>query len=178
MVIRPKSMATVVARFCSIPARSSTPRPATVRGSSVRSGAISLTDPTMVVLPTPKPPAMRILTVSGAVGAPAVSVASGSEPAKAFPHFLQQVQVRGAGRDGTWRMRGDEARLQQIAEHDHDHADREVEQRGQLRHGDGAGAPAQDAGLLGLRAGGEFRWRIHRGDRRDEGEIGTAGPRP
>ena len=36
-----------------------------VISSSVRSGSTSLTEPTIVVLPTPKPPAMRILTAIG-----------------------------------------------------------------------------------------------------------------
>src|SRR5262245_22417044 len=125
MVMRPKSRATVVAFFSSMPARSSTPTPASVSRSSVRSGVISLTEPTIVVLPTPKPPAIRIFTVSGAAGATV------SEPAKAVPHFLQQVQVRIAG-DGMRRAGGDTARLQQVAEHDHDHAHRQVEQRGEL----------------------------------------------
>ena len=36
------------------------PSDASVTSASVRSGTISDTDPTMVVLPTPKPPAMTI----------------------------------------------------------------------------------------------------------------------
>ena len=35
--------------------------------SSVVSGLISLTEPTMVVLPTPKPPTITILTAAAAV---------------------------------------------------------------------------------------------------------------
>ena len=54
-VMRPKSMATVVVVLASTPAVSSTGRPASVSGSSVRSGRISLTAPTSVVLPTPNP---------------------------------------------------------------------------------------------------------------------------
>src|SRR3954452_24701257 len=118
MLMRPKSRATVVALFSSLPSRSSPPRTAAVSGSSVRSGAISLTEPTMVVLPTPKPPAIRIFTVSGAARVMT------SEPAKAVPHFLQQVRIRIAG-DGVRRTGGDPARLQQVAEHDHDHAHRQ-----------------------------------------------------
>src|SRR5690606_32696202 len=125
MVMRPKSRATVVDRFCSMPSRSSTSRPAVVSGSSVRSGTISLTEPTMVVLPTPKPPAIRILTVSGA-----------SEPAKAIPHFLKQVQVRGRAGHRARRTDGDPARLQQVAEQDDDDAHREVQARGEFRHRD------------------------------------------
>src|SRR4051812_17170375 len=67
-VMRPKSMATVVVFLPSTPLMSSTGRPASVRSSSVRSGLISLTAPTRVVLPTPKPPATRILSVTGSTG--------------------------------------------------------------------------------------------------------------
>src|SRR5690606_28167520 len=42
----------------STPVRSSTPEDASVIASSVRSGGTSLTEPTRVVLPTPKPPAI------------------------------------------------------------------------------------------------------------------------
>lgn len=67
-VMRPKSMATVVVCLPSTPLVSSTGRPASVSSSSVRSGLISLTVPTRVVLPTPKPPATRILSVTGSTG--------------------------------------------------------------------------------------------------------------
>ena len=68
MVIRPKSMATVVVAFCSTPSSESTFSPRSLRISSVRSGRISLTEPTSVVLPAPKPPAIRILIVIGTPG--------------------------------------------------------------------------------------------------------------
>src|SRR6187551_3466331 len=59
--MRPKSMATVVVALLGTAARSSTPSDSLVTRASVRSGWISETDPTRVVLPTPKPPAMTIL---------------------------------------------------------------------------------------------------------------------
>jgi hypothetical protein len=65
MVIRPKSMATVVVVLCSTPEVSSTSSPSTDRVSSVRSGSISLTAPTSVVLPAPNPPATTIFTAVG-----------------------------------------------------------------------------------------------------------------
>src|SRR5688572_22516932 len=145
------------------------PRLAEVSRSSVRSGTISLTDPTMVVFPTPKPPAIRILTVSGAevpwIAAPelpsaGVPLTGMSEPAKAVPHFLQQVPVRCPG-DGTGRMDGDPARRQQIAEHDGDHAHRQVEMGRQLGDGDRLGAQPYDPGVLGLRPGGPGGRRVH-----------------
>src|SRR6187551_1289889 len=54
-------MATVVVDLAGVWARSSTPTDSLVTRASVRSGWISETDPTRVVLPTPKPPAMTIL---------------------------------------------------------------------------------------------------------------------
>ena len=71
MVMRPKSIATVVVVLPSTPDRSSMPTPGSVSTSSVRSGRVSLTAPTMVVLPTPKPPATRILIAVGSGVAPA-----------------------------------------------------------------------------------------------------------
>ncbi len=59
-VIRPKSMATVVVVLSPVWVRSSMPAEADVITASVRSGLISETAPTNVVLPTPKPPATTI----------------------------------------------------------------------------------------------------------------------
>src|SRR4029453_726156 len=64
-VMRPKSIATVVAVLWGSADRSSTPAEAVVMAASVVSGSISETTPTSVVLPTPKPPAMTILTGIG-----------------------------------------------------------------------------------------------------------------
>ena len=61
-VRRPKSIATVVEVFFGSPARSSTPMLASVIVSSVRSGRISETLPTNVVLPAPKCPATSSFT--------------------------------------------------------------------------------------------------------------------
>src|SRR5690606_29350326 len=54
-------MATVVVALVGTASRSSTPSDSLVTRASVRSGWISETDPTKVVLPTPKPPAITIL---------------------------------------------------------------------------------------------------------------------
>src|SRR3954463_4267394 len=86
MVIRPKSIATVVVVLRSTPETSSTPTLRSVSCSSVRSGLISLTAPTMLVLPTPNPPATRIFTASGMAAPPR----EGSERLESIQHFLQQ----------------------------------------------------------------------------------------
>ncbi|BBZ26998.1 hypothetical protein MMAD_12930 [Mycolicibacterium madagascariense] len=59
-MIRPKSMATVVVCFDGVASRASYPSEAFVTMASVRSGMISETAPTKVVLPAPKPPEMTI----------------------------------------------------------------------------------------------------------------------
>jgi hypothetical protein len=60
MLTQPKSIATVVVVFCGTAQVSSTPTLGAVITSSVRSGGISETAPTKVVLPTPNPPATTI----------------------------------------------------------------------------------------------------------------------
>ena len=67
-VIRPKSIATVVVRLSGTAAVSSTPSDAAVMVSSVSSGGISEIARTSVVLPTPKPPAMRIFRGMSSAG--------------------------------------------------------------------------------------------------------------
>jgi hypothetical protein len=64
-VIRPKSSATVVVVLAWTESRLSTPTDASVMSASVTSGSTSEMAPTNVVLPTPKPPLITILTVTG-----------------------------------------------------------------------------------------------------------------
>jgi hypothetical protein len=59
-VILPKSIATVVVRLSGVASSPSRPAEALVTSASVRSGMISETAPTNVVLPAPKPPEMTI----------------------------------------------------------------------------------------------------------------------
>src|SRR5882757_7454354 len=86
--IRPKSIATVVVVLPGTCRLSSTPTPAEVMIASVVSGVISETDPTSVVLPTPKPPAITIFAdVTRPDGIRAMS-----EPPKSTQHPLQQFR--------------------------------------------------------------------------------------
>src|ERR1700733_5124842 len=66
MVSTPKSIAMVVVVFRVAWPGSSMPTDAEVISASVVSGEISEMAPTVVVLPTPKPPATMILTGTGA----------------------------------------------------------------------------------------------------------------
>src|SRR5918912_3996987 len=65
MVTQPKSIAMVVVVLPSAGPRLSTPIDSIVISASVVSGEISEMAPTVVVLPTPKPPATMILTGTG-----------------------------------------------------------------------------------------------------------------
>src|SRR3954453_11019904 len=93
MLIRPKSMATVVVIFPGTCRLSSTPTPAEVMMASVVSGVISETEPTSVVLPTPNPPAM---TIFADVTRPAAG-RDMSEPAKSTQHPFQQFRAYRVG---------------------------------------------------------------------------------
>src|SRR4051795_2012109 len=85
--MRPKSMATVVVTLPGTFEASSTPTPAVVITASVVSGSISETAPTIVVLPTPKPPAMTIFAEVISLG----SAPARSELAKSTQHPFQQI---------------------------------------------------------------------------------------
>src|SRR6266542_3937423 len=65
MVMQPKSSATVVVVFPGVWLVRSIPAPACVIAASVVSTGISEIDDTAVVLPTPNPPAITILTGNG-----------------------------------------------------------------------------------------------------------------
>src|SRR5262249_47730990 len=91
VVMRPESSATVGVVLPSMLVRSSAPLPASVRLSSVLSGVISLTEATRVVLPTPKPPATRIFTDSGAIAAAAWAWL---ECTDTFKNPLQEIGAR------------------------------------------------------------------------------------
>src|SRR5258706_16034551 len=130
MLIRPKSITTVVAILLSTPVMSSVPTLASVRYSSVCNGMISLHEPTRVVFPTPNPPATRILSANGR---------GRSECPKSIDHRLQDAVVGWVdlrvGLEGR-----DEVGLQQVPDQDPHDADREVEPGRDLGDGErGAG---------------------------------------
>src|SRR5690606_38557770 len=131
MVIRPKSMATVVVVLPGTSLVSSTPSPADVMIASVVSGVISETEPTRVVLPTPKPPAM---TIFADVTRPVVGRADMSEPPKSTQHPFQQFRPhrvvllleRGRLVDGDQSVRG------HVGDEHPSHTERELHPRGDL----------------------------------------------
>src|SRR5690348_13226871 len=130
MVSRPKSMATVVVDFRSTPSRPSTRAPGPLSGSSVRRARISVTAPTRVVLPTPKPPAMRILMVAGPAPGPRPSA---SEPAKAIGHLSQDSRVGQPGCRGRV-VQVDQRPGPEVGQPDLDHAGGQVQVRREVGH--------------------------------------------
>src|SRR3954452_2119275 len=94
--MQPKSIATVVVRLPGTLVVSSMPAEAAVMSASVLSGLISEMLPTEVVLPTPNPPAMTILTGSG--GRRRGVRPSSADCAETTDHPQQRVDVgRGVG---------------------------------------------------------------------------------
>src|SRR5262249_44244541 len=93
--------------------------------SSVRSGLISLTAETSVVLPAPKPPAIRILIDTGPATAD-----SASESSKGISDILEHFRVGQPGPNR--RTDGDQPVFAHVGEQDPDDAQREVEVGGQV----------------------------------------------
>src|SRR5699024_6918683 len=132
IVIRPKSSATVVVDLASTPDSSSAPYRASVLTSSVLKGAISLTEPTMVVLPAPKPPAMRIFRAEGTVERSSVS-----ESVDAIENRLEYVPAdRALGFVGGTGQ--GEPAVEEVTEQGLDDGDRDVQVGGHLGHRLGA----------------------------------------
>src|SRR6188768_2985520 len=138
-VMRPKSMATVVVFLSPVCVRSSMPAEADVMTASVRSGLISETAPTNVVLPTPKPPATTIFAdVVEREGPPL-------ELAKSTEHPFEQSHVWLAA--GV--MDGDQARLRQVGDEDPGNTERDGQQGRDLGHRLDLPAEVADPLMLG-----------------------------
>src|SRR5690606_13753794 len=143
MVIRPKSSATVVVTLPDTAEVSSIPMLRSVRNSSVCSGRISLIVPTRVVLPTPKPPAMRILIAMGGGAVAAV----GSEAAKSMQHFrVESLVERLSHRSRT--IDGHQSLTPQVAEDHPGDVERQLELGRHVGHRGGPAAHLQQLHLL------------------------------
>src|SRR3954463_2103695 len=147
-------MATVVETFSGVPVRSSTCSLASVISASVWRGSISETVPTRVVLPTPKPPATTIFVAMGARvrsvcqdlrlssvststngETPYPGEAAASETTESTEHPFQQSAV-GTARTvtGPGAVHTDLSLVREVAEEHPDHAERHLQQRGDLGH--------------------------------------------
>src|SRR5689334_25272645 len=114
--MRPKSIATVVVCFDGVCARSSTPSDSLVTSASVRRGTISDTEPTRVVLPTPKPPATTIL-VEAAEREALERTESTEGPFNEVESFVVGRLLGQGGADAHVTL------LHQVTQEDADHAD-------------------------------------------------------
>src|SRR4051812_19049186 len=143
MVMRPKSIATVVVVLRSTPEVSSIPTLRSVSCSSVRSGLISLTEPTRVVFPTPNPPATRIFTASGIAAAPR----EGSERLESIEHFLQKPFI---GKTVLCFRPAyhDQPMVQQVPQKDPDDSQGKLELRRDLRHRERAHTEVENGHVL------------------------------
>src|SRR5688500_3498903 len=125
--MRPKSMATVVVALVGTASRSSTPSDSLVTRASVRSGLISETEPTRVVLPTPKPPATTIF-VDAEARPPAL------ERAKSTEGPFDQIRALVSGRAFVQScLRPHVPLLHEIAQQHADDADRHLHRGRDLR---------------------------------------------
>src|SRR4051794_21782713 len=145
--MRPKSMATVVDRLLPTWLRSSTPAEASVIAASVVSGRISDTAPMNVVLPTPKPPAITILTgmsVAAGAGAP-TGTSTGAKSTEQPLEGLAIGMIAGLG-----NVHGEEALGGQVRHQDPRRAEGHADASRHLGDGDGPTAEQDDVAALEL----------------------------
>src|SRR4051812_14638868 len=143
--MRPKSMATVVVVLSPVWVRSSMPADADVITASVRSGLISETAPTNVVLPTPKPPATTIFAEVVEREGPPLELAKSTEhPFEQCHVWLAAGVLVAAG-----LMDGDQARLRQVGDEDPGHAEGDGQQRRDLGYRLDLPAEVADPLMLG-----------------------------
>src|ERR687884_2133436 len=140
MEMRPKSMATVVVVLLGVAVRSSTPREAEVITASVRSGTISETAPTKVVLPAPNPPDTTIFVEREG---------RRSEPLEATEHSPQESWVTfvAIGRRGLQDL--DEAEVDHVGDDDAGHPQGDPQLSGDLGDGHRALADLDHGVVLG-----------------------------
>src|SRR5882672_1156642 len=143
MVMHPKSSATVVVvLFGTCPVRSMSAL-TDVIAASVRSGGISEIAPTVVVLPTPNPPAMTIFTGVGGRRLPAAGSANGFESTNdPFDH------AKVLGGLGVWPPNDDIAERGEIGDQHPGDADMHAELGGDLGNGHGGLAQVDDVAPL------------------------------
>src|SRR5215470_8273518 len=127
--MQPKSRATVVVVFSGTAPIESIRAPSDVISASVVNGGISEMAETAVVLPTPNPPAMTILTGVGGRWLPAMGSANGLESTNdPFEH----VDI--LGKLGCWAPNDDVPELGKVGDQHSRHPDVQLEHRGDLGH--------------------------------------------
>src|ERR1700759_1364160 len=136
-------MATVVVFLSGTCDRSSTSVDATVMTASVVSGVISDTEPTKVVLPTPKPPATTILTDVIADASPPPCGRATLDLTESTKHPFEQVKV-GAALGVITLVNAHESVGAHVRDENAGHAERHPEHRRDLGDGPPVEAKLQD----------------------------------
>src|SRR6202161_903557 len=145
-------MATVVVFLSGTCDRSSTSVDATVMTASVVSGVISDTEPTKVVLPTPKPPATTIFTDVIADASPPPCGRATLDLTESTKHPFEQVKVGTALRVVTL-VNAHEAVRAHVRDQDPSHSQRHPQHGRDLGHGAPVEAELQDRLALGCQNG-------------------------
>src|SRR5258708_5615334 len=161
-------MATVVVVFSGVAERSSTPVLAAVITASVRNGMISDTAPTKVVLPTPKPPPIMILTD--------ISVGPASDLAKSTENPFKEPAVR-LFVCGVGLVQPQQPLVGHVGDQYPGHPERQPQQRRDLRHRTPLPAKADDRPVLRGERGDVMRRVRHRRDDGLDRHVGS-GPGP
>src|SRR6202020_1034389 len=151
-VIRPKSMGTVVVFWSGTCERSSTSVDATVMTASVVSGVISDTEPTKVVLPTPKPPATTIFTDVIADASPPPWGRATLDLTESTKHPFEQVKV-GTALGVVTLVNAHEAVRTHVRDQNPRHAERHPQHGRDLGNGAPVEAELQDRLALGCQDG-------------------------
>src|SRR6266540_219949 len=179
-VMRPKSMATVVVVLPGTAVMSSTPTETSVIASSVVSGVISDTDPTKVVLPTPNPPATRILRgmISGSAACRRRYRSACAEPIQQPPQ--DRLARTAVLRCVLWQVRHQVAGVDQVADQYPRHSDGHLQRRADLGQRLRLGAQLDDRQRLGLQQRSVPGAGLRDGHDRLQRQVltGGAGPPP
>src|SRR6478672_5813256 len=160
-VMRPKSSAAVVSTLSGVRVEMSTPAATSVIAASVDNGSISEIAPTVVVLPTPKPPATTTLSAMGA----GVRSEATDTLQQSFEHADPFVELAARGGADRQHALGGEV----ADEHAHD-TEVQPQERGDLHDRVRLLAELDDGAQLGRGADGE-RHSLGDDDRL-EGQIG------
>src|SRR5574341_754644 len=179
--MRPKSIATVVVLLSGTAEMSSMLNDAAVISCSVVSGGLSETAPTKVVLPTPKPPAIRIL--SGKICRSAPDGGVGGEVRSARTEPLQEPAEDGLARPPALPCRlgqvdGEAADVDEVADQDPGDAHGDPEGGGDLGDRHGPGAHPDDGGRLVPQGRGLPGGVPGEGDHRLDGQVLARAPGP
>src|SRR6266567_495979 len=168
-VTRPKSIATVVVTLPGVAPRSSIPVLASVITASVVNGMISETEPTNVVLPTPKPPATTIFAEVAA--RPSGVRFDLSKSTESTQHPFHQHEMLRDVVVGECPVNADQALFGHVAQDNSGHTERNGQLGRDLGHRQRIPAQCADRPVLQLEQSGFVLAEIRGGDQRLQFQI-------